>query len=131
MDVQTIKDVVSRYAPEYNIILAVLFGSQARGTARSDSDVDIAFLANPRLDTARLANLQTLLSEALGARVDLVDIGGAAPLLLKQIALEGKSVYESTQGAFATVRVQAMMLYFDAKPLLALRKRLTLSPHSV
>ncbi len=131
MEMNDIQTTVARLAREYDIMLAVLFGSRARGTARSDSDVDIAFLTEPHIDTARLAELQTVLSQALGTRVDLVDIAGAPPLLLRQVATEGKLLYEVTRGTYTSVRIQAMMCYFDAKPLLDLRKRLTLKPHHV
>lgn len=129
METKDIQEALARYTHEYSITLAVLYGSRARGTPRADSDIDIAFLANPHLATARLAELQTVLTEALGLRVDLMDIADAPPLLLRQIATEGKPLYEATPGMFAETRVHAMMLYFDAKPLLNLRKHLTLTPH--
>jgi len=131
MEAQEVREIVLRYAREYDIKLAVLFGSHARGTSRAGSDVDIAFLANPRLETARLAELQIVLSDAMGARVDLADFADASPLLLRQIAIEGKPLYEAESGMYMEARVQAMLRYFDARPLLDIRTRLTLTPTQV
>lgn len=51
--------------------LAVLFGSQARGKARPDSDLDLAVLGD-RLDSLSLARD---LSLATDLEVDIVDLG--------------------------------------------------------
>ena len=42
INVEKLKAAISELAPQYDLKLAVLFGSQARGTTHKDSDVDIA-----------------------------------------------------------------------------------------
>jgi uncharacterized protein len=131
MDTHTIQHAVQKYVATYGIELAVLFGSRARGTARNTSDVDIALITKPRITIRDLATLQMHLSETLGVRADLVDMVGAPPLLLKQIATEGILLHEKEPGVFSTARVHALMRYYDEKPLLDLRAKQILSPQKI
>ena len=44
------KQTLSKIAKKYNLALILLFGSQAKGLARKDSDVDIAIKTNNKID---------------------------------------------------------------------------------
>lgn len=74
---------------------ALLFGSQAKGTARADSDVDVAVLLDHRPEEpARTPVLRTLI-EALGTtmradRLDLVILNGAPPKLAFNVLRDGR-----------------------------------------
>jgi predicted nucleotidyltransferase len=70
--------------------LAILFGSRARGTARPDSDIDLAILPeDPALSLRDESLLVANLEHATGARVDLVRVDHAAPALRWRIARDG------------------------------------------
>lgn len=75
---------VSQVVREYPVRLAVLFGSQAQGTATKDSDIDVAIAfdencpPSERLD--RRIELTTDLVEALGTNeVDVTDLDAIRP----------------------------------------------------
>ncbi|MFW6376599.1 MAG: type VII toxin-antitoxin system MntA family adenylyltransferase antitoxin [archaeon] len=77
-------DRVARVVREYPVRLAVLFGSHARGTATTDSDVDVAVAydedctPSERLD--RRIALTTDLVECLGTNdVDVTDLDSVRP----------------------------------------------------
>jgi predicted nucleotidyltransferase len=53
-----------------------VFGSVARGEARSDSDVDLLVEFDRPVGLFHLARLQSHLENLIGARVDLVTPGG-------------------------------------------------------
>lgn len=75
------------------IVAAWLFGSQATGRARPDSDVDIALLAEQPLDLQQRLSIQIDLEEALQRfQVDVVDLHKASPVLRFE-ALNGKRVF--------------------------------------
>lgn len=77
------------FAVHPDIRLALLFGSLAAGTARTDSDIDIAVQADRPLSAeARLA-LMDELALAFGRPVDLIDLRCAGQPLLGQILVHG------------------------------------------
>jgi uncharacterized protein len=70
--------------------LAVVFGSTARGSARANSDVDLAILpADPSLSLREELELQVRLERALERSVDLVRLDGATPALRWRVARDG------------------------------------------
>ena len=81
----------------------LVFGSRARGSHRSDSDVDVAVLG----DVDRLA-LAGALSRAVGREVEVVDLAAAGHPLLSAIIEDGVLVHEGVRGAYATWRSHAL-----------------------
>lgn len=78
--------------------LALLFGSVARGDVWTESDVDLAVLA----DEVDLAELGQTLERALGTRVDIVALSADLSMaLLQQLLRDGICIYEAHEGAHA------------------------------
>ena len=72
-------------------VYATLFGSVSRGTARRDSDIDVAVsFGKPMTSDLRMA-LTGLIAEVAGRSVDLVDLEKAEGLVLSQ-ALGGTEI---------------------------------------
>ncbi|MEK7560499.1 MAG: nucleotidyltransferase domain-containing protein [Patescibacteria group bacterium] len=79
-----------------NLKLVILFGSQARGSAGTESDTDVAALSDHALSLAERSVLIKRLALELNApedKVDLVDLWAAPPLLQHHISEEGKLLY--------------------------------------
>jgi predicted nucleotidyltransferase len=93
--------------------LAVVFGSAARGTARSGSDVDVGVLLEEDDD---LPALQVALERALGRSVDLISLRTAPPLLRFEIARDGKLLVEREPHAWGGFRARAMIDWWDWAP---------------
>lgn len=94
---------------------AILFGSRAKGTARVDSDADIAILANDSLsldDTIALGEEMTGLLGISEDKIDLVELRHASPLLQHQVGEEGKLLFGDPQ-KFVRFRVLAWKRYLD------------------
>ena len=89
-----IRLVLARH-PE--IDLAVLFGSLATGTARSDSDVDLAVAATTPLSLEARMALIGELAEQLGRPVDLIDLVTVGEPLLGQILSRGRRLLGSDE----------------------------------
>ena len=65
-----------------------VFGSHARGTARSDSDVDVLVEFSGSATFDRYMELKLLLESSLGRRVDLVTTKAIRPELKETIERE-------------------------------------------
>ncbi|WP_374090230.1 nucleotidyltransferase family protein [Methylomicrobium lacus] len=77
-------------AKQEGVRLAILFGSLASGTARAESDLDVAVDAGHPLDAAEKMQLIGDLAAATGRPIDLVDLQFVGEPLLGQILRHGK-----------------------------------------
>ena len=75
-----------------HIRVAALFGSIARGTARPDSDIDVAVQADKELRADERSALTEAIALAFNRPVDLVDLRAAGQPLLNQIVSTGIQV---------------------------------------
>ncbi|WP_150303270.1 type VII toxin-antitoxin system MntA family adenylyltransferase antitoxin [Pseudomonas saliphila] len=70
-----------------------LFGSQATGDARPDSDMDLAVLADTMPGPVALWDLSSRLAGIVGCPVDLVDLRAASTVMQYQIITSGRRVW--------------------------------------
>ncbi len=75
-----------------------LFGSQAKGSAGADSDVDLAILADHPPDTLGLWELSGKLAQINGCDVDLVDLRAASTVMQYQIITTGPRLWSRDSG---------------------------------
>lgn len=59
----------------------MLFGSRADGSAREDSDLDLAVLLLGRADPVRLWEAGEIIARTLGVDVDLIDLRAASTVM--------------------------------------------------
>ena len=70
---ETLRALLPKLSEEYGVERLWLFGSVARDTAGPGSDIDVLVeFAAPGMTIFRFLELEQLLSDRLGARVDLV-----------------------------------------------------------
>lgn len=96
--------------------LVVVFGSAARGTEHPGSDIDVGVLfdgppAEPRPFDARLEAVARALQA--DRPLDLVVLDEADPLLLHEVAVDGRPVFEAAPGTFEEFRIRAVKRYYD------------------
>ena len=79
----------------YQVRQLSVFGSVARGQARSDSDVDllVEFFPDAGIGLIRYAGLMLALAELLGRKVDLVTKPALKPALRDAILEEAQLLY--------------------------------------
>lgn len=91
MDIQAELDRIGDYlAAQDDLRLAIVYGSLAKGRARSGSDLDIAVAGAKPLDADRKMALIRGLAGICGRTIDLVDLKAIGEPLLGQILSGGK-----------------------------------------
>ena len=105
------------------ILDAYLFGSQARGTSRVDSDVDVAVYLDPTTDMNAGfgvdAAIAADLMRALGRNdIDVVLLNRADPVLYHRVLQDGLRLLVRDPQATARREGYAMSCYFDFLPQL-------------
>lgn len=104
------------------VIVAMLIGSQARGTAGPLSDVDIAIWHDPSLDSRARFDLQLSLvrdaGNALGTdEIDMVMLNKAPPLMQHRAICDGKRLVERDHEERVRLETRAILDYLDTVPL--------------
>jgi predicted nucleotidyltransferase len=95
--------------------LAVLFGSTARGQARSRSDVDLGVLLDPYSPGLRF-QVEAELGRAAGRTVDVILLDDAPPLLRFEIAREGVLLFQREDHLWTRFKARAMVDWWDWAP---------------
>jgi len=97
MTLEEIKKVVVPVCSEFNVKRLDLFGSLARGTSYSDSDVDLLVeFEEPNLQPSkRFFGLLHHLEDDLGCKVDLLTISSLKnPYFRRRVLKEKVNIYE-------------------------------------
>ncbi|MFY3385046.1 type VII toxin-antitoxin system MntA family adenylyltransferase antitoxin [Paracidovorax sp. MALMAid1276] len=66
------------------------FGSRVQGTARPDSDLDMAVLVSGYADVTQLWRLSGELADVAGCAVDLLDLRAASTVMQYQVITRGQ-----------------------------------------
>lgn len=70
-ELEIVKTILKQYVPDYRV---VVFGSRAKNTARTRSDLDLCLIGDKPLPISDLAALEDALSSSdLKIKVDVVD----------------------------------------------------------
>jgi predicted nucleotidyltransferase len=120
-----IRDVASTAPPE--VLAVYLYGSRARGTARVDSDVDVAVLLAGRAPVTLenpARDLERQLEGRLRLPVEVVILNGASPDLVHRVMRDGMVLLDRDRAARLRFEVRARNEYFDLEPLRRLYRRL-------
>ena len=114
---------------ERPVVAVYLFGSEARGTARPGSDVDVAVLyaTAPRTLASRPFDVEDDLRGALGRPVQVIVLNGAPADLIHRVLRDGRLVLERDRAARVRFEVAARNEYFDLKPILDRYRRSVVS----
>ncbi len=92
-----VSSIISRLDSRWGIDALWVFGSRATGSARPDSDWDIAALFRSRPDPAELFELRSEFELLAGVPVDFVDLDRASPVLARQVVRFGQLVVENNR----------------------------------
>ncbi len=112
----------------HGVVLAYLYGSQARGQAGSLSDVDIAVLFPAEMASdERLKRLLVVMGEFMDIfkrdDVFVADLAEATPLLRHQVYKEGRLLYCRDDKVRVKFMTEAVRDYVDTEPLRRIQRQ--------
>lgn len=118
-----LRAIVEALAPIDRVRVAYLFGSRARGTARPDSDLDLA-IALPRdlEDTERgrvklqVIDALTRVLGALGERADIVDLDRSGSAVAFAAISRGQCVFMRDRADRVRLEARIARRYDDERP---------------
>jgi len=87
--------MLAEFCLRHGIARLSVFGSQARGTAGGDSDLDllVEFLPGHRVSLFDVGGMMAELTERLGIQVDLRTPADLSPLFREQVLREARTIY--------------------------------------
>jgi uncharacterized protein len=106
---------------ELPVRLVVLFGSQADGRARPDSDVDVAVQLMPGGKWDHAFRAAGLVEDVARAEVDVVVLNEAGATLLLNVAADGIPLFEARVGDWRRFWHAAYRMYEEAAPVRAMQ----------
>jgi len=105
---QIIPPILTKLLADIKVIY--LFGSHASGSARNDSDIDIAVLLHKKLPLVLRWEIQSELANELACEVDLVDLLAASTVMQNQVIQHGICIYDPANVA-DLFEMQVMSMY--------------------
>lgn len=132
MDTAEIKltDEQRRTLGGLGVVLCYVHGSVAAGTARADSDVDIAILFERQPEDpiqATTAIIQALDAFAPGREIDVATLNDASPLLAQSVAARGTLLYARSSDDVLRFQMHTMHEYESSRHIVYLGQQLALA----
>jgi len=124
---QKTKKIIRDLAKHYAIKVVMVFGSEAKGTTRAGSDIDLAILANQTFYEKKFSNFNCDLmkAEEIEQReIDVVPIGNQNPLLLFNIFNDGAPLYIADQQEYYRLCNWARFSYEESQRFFGGREHL-------
>ncbi|WP_027416146.1 type VII toxin-antitoxin system MntA family adenylyltransferase antitoxin [Aneurinibacillus terranovensis] len=91
-------EIVQHLIEHVSPYVIILFGSAAKGSIHSNSDIDIAFLSYRSFTEYEIFMAGQSLADKLGKEVDLVDLSRASTVFRAQIIGTGKVLLDRDPG---------------------------------
>lgn len=111
MDEKLIEALTEHLKAHPAIEFAILFGSQAHGKAKSESDLDITIYLNRALSLEEYLILNLQLEKISGREVDLIILNEAYPLLKHQVMKNRKVLFIRNFDLYADFREKTIDEY--------------------
>lgn len=114
-----INKIKSYFSQKPKVVAVYLYGSFTKGTAREDSDIDLAILAEKSSISSDLQiEAMSDLGLILGKEVEVQNLNICKTTFAYRVISEGKIIYEKNPKQRVIFETEIMRRYFDMRPLL-------------
>lgn len=114
--------IINYFSKRPEIAAVYLYGSQAKGVAKRDSDIDLAVLTTDKSRYIGLNSPQILftqeLSEILNKKVEVQDLKTVRIDFAHRVLTEGKLLVSNNEKVRIKFEESVIRRYFDLKPFL-------------
>lgn len=93
--------------------MQLFYGSYARGTQNSESDIDIAIKPKNKIDKKQLFYLSQELEDIIKKQIDLIDLNNIGDGFRYEILINGKIIYCEDQYEFELYRLDMYREYLE------------------
>lgn len=125
MEIHFDQKKLNQLAQKYHLRFVILYGSQATGKTRSDSDIDLGILGLRKFDYQTYLNLLRDLSEIFGnsqnQELDVANLYRADPLFKYEVVKSGLLLY-GDKANYEEYKASTYYAFEDAKPLFKLER---------
>ncbi len=111
MNDERLQIIVDFLVEKVSPFLIIMFGSSVKGNMNKDSDIDIAFLSNKKIDKYELFMLSQELAVKLNRDMDLIDLNQASTVFQAQVIHTGKVIYCSDEQQKAQFELKTLKMY--------------------
>ena len=109
-----ILDIIKKFILEnVDCDAIVLFGSYARGTQNSESDIDIAIKPNTNISKKQIFYLSQELEEKIKTEVDLINLDDINDSFRYEILINGKTIYCRDELKFELYKLDMYREYLE------------------
>lgn len=114
------KTIIRYFSQKPEVAAVYLYGSQVRGEARKDSDIDLAVLVTDKRKYRGFGIVQVVfaqeLSKLIGKEVEVQDLLSCRVDFAQRVLSEGKLLISNNQKARVAFEEKVARFYFDLKP---------------
>jgi uncharacterized protein len=110
--IATVKHYLDRH---FGVDALWLFGSEAAGSARASSDIDLAGLFRDCPSPLALREAREGLAAVLGRPVDLVDLDRSSPIVAMQVYRYGRLLVDANRSRRVRAMASAAVRYEDLR----------------
>lgn len=120
IDSGTKTKIVNYFSKRPEVATVYLYGSQAKGEAKRDSDIDLAVLVTDKRKYKGFGIPQVVfaldLSEITGEKVEVQDLEACSIEFSHRVLSEGKILVSNNERARVAFEEKTLRFYFDMKP---------------
>lgn len=115
LDQKTKTIIIDYFKDKPEVAVVYLYGSQARGDARPDSDIDLAVLV---MDKKNLYHYDSDLSKLTGKDFEIQDLQACRVDFAHRVICEGEILLSNNEKSRILFEEKTIRNYFDIKPFL-------------